>query len=394
MRHVLALTLLCLTVLLAPHSTSAASPWSEPFALGSGGTKPSVAVSADGTQHFAWWNPNTLHIEYTSCSATEVGSCAATQALPDLGPSYYPSIALDPQNRPNVVFETKYGSSYQVFWTRLENGTWSVPVQVSHEPYSELPDVAIGPGGILHVAYQSKQGNTGAVYYAESDGSAWNTAEALERVTATETLSVQAEVANNRLSESANAQLATGFYPRVAADENDRAYVVWSAPSPYGIYYRLQKAKGWSKKIRVASGQKDQAPDVTVGREGSVGIVWGTYDDFNAAFAEYHKGKRENYSNDIDGGLAQSLGPRIATDCAGRFHFVFQGRPTASGNWNIYYRTYDPVTDKTTRRNTIAALDAQEQTPAVATSEGGIAVAWANTSYQILNASTSGFDCP
>lgn len=393
MRHVLALTLLCLTALLAPHPTSAASPWSEPFALGSGGTKPAVAVSADGTQHFVWWNPSTLHIEYTSCSATQAGSCAASSTLPDLGPSYYPSIALDPQNRPNVVFEIKYGTSYQVFWTRFENGAWSQPVQISHESYSELPDIAIGPSGRLHVTYQSKQGNTGAVYYAESDGATWSTAQALERVTAAETLPVQAEIANNRLSEPENAQLASGFYPRVAADENDRAYVVWSAPSPYGIYYRFQKAKGWSKKIQVASGQKDQAPDVTVGRDGSVGIIWGTYDDFNAAFAEYHKGKRENYINDIDGGLAQSLWPRIATDCAGRFQFAFQGKPTVSSSWNIYYRTYDPVTDKTTRRNTIAALDAQEQTPAVATSGGRLAVVWTSTSSQIANASVTVLEC-
>jgi len=380
--------------LLVPLTAAAATNWSLPIALGSGGTKPAVAVDAIGQQHFVWWEPSSKKIQYASCTGAEGSNCINASDLPSNGASYYPNVAIDPQGRPNVVFETKFGGSYQIFWTRKESGGWSTPVKISNKPYSELPDIAIGTNGVIHVIYQSKQNNTGYVYYAKNKGDTWSKGKALTQVKSEKPLSTFGEVAEEGVNHPEAKQLSNGFFPHIAVDSGNHVHAVWNAPSPYGIKYRYQMGnKKWSKTITVANGQKEQTADIAVAPDGTVGIVWGRYNDFNAAFAKYRNGKRDNYVSDIDGGLAQSLWPRIAADCAGKFHFVFQGKPTPDYSWNVYYRSYDPSANLLGNRTVISQLGAQEQTPAIAV--GSVAaIVWANTSYATTYASVASTSCP
>ena len=390
--HIVVIGLLAVTFLL-PLTVSAETNWSPPIALGSGGIKPAAAVDTNGQQHFVWWEPSGKKIQYASCTGADGSNCTNASDLPSKGASYYPSIAIDPQGRPNVVFESKFGSSYQVFWTRKESDGWSAPIKISNEPYSELPAIAIDKNGVIHVIYQSKQAGTGYVYYIKNKGGMWSKAKALAQVKSEKPLSTFGEVAEEGVNHPEAKQLSNGFFPRIAVDSENHVHAVWNAPSPYGIKYRYQTGnKKWSKTITVANGQKDQTPDIAVAPDGRVGIVWGRYTDFNAAFAEYRNGKRDNYVNDIDGGLAQSLWPRIAADCAGTFHFVFQGKPTPDYSWNVYYRSYDAATNALGKRTVISQLGAQEQTPAIAL--GSVAaIVWANTSYATTYASVASTGC-
>lgn len=383
-----------LVALLLPLTAAAATNWSLPFALGSGSTKPAVAVDANGQQHFVWWEPSQRKIQYVSCTGTDGSNCTAAINLPSQGASYYPNIAIDPQGRPNVVFETKYGGSYQVFWTRKESSGWSTPVKISNHPYSELPAIAIGTNGVIHVVYQSKQDNTGYVYYTKNKNGVWRRTKALTKVQSDQPLSTFANLAEQESIHPEAKLLSNGFFPHIALDSSNRAHAVWNAPSPYGIRYRFQTGgKKWSKIITVAGGHKDQTPDIAIAPNGTVGIIWGRYDDFNTAFAEYRNGKRENYVNDIDGGLAQSLWPRIAADCASTFHFVFQGKPTPNYSWNVYYRTYNSATNALENRVVISQLATQEQTPAIAIGSVAATV-WTNTSYATTYASVAATSCP
>ncbi len=379
---------------LAPLTAAAATNWSLPIALGSGSTKPAVAVDAKGQQHFVWWESSQRKIQYASCTGTDGSNCTTTTDLPSSGASYYPNIAIDPQGRPNVVFETKYGGSYQVFWTRKETSGWSTPVKISNQPYSELPAIAIGSDGVIHVIYQSKQDNTGYVYYTKNTNGTWHRARVLTQVQSDKPLSTFANLAEEESNHPEAKLLSNGFFPHIALDSNNRVHAVWNAPSPYGIKYRYQTSgKKWSKTITVANGQKDQTPDIAVAPNDAVGIIWGRYDDFNAAFAEYRNGNLDNYVNDIDGGLAQSLWPRIAADCASTFHFVFQGKPTSNSSWNVYYRSYNSATNTLGDRVVISQLGTQEQTPAIAV--GSVAaIVWANTSYATTYASVASTSCP
>lgn len=388
---VLVLVALAASAFLLPIMVSAAS-WSSPFALASGGSKPAVALDASGNQHYVWWT-NSGAIQYSKCSGQGGNGCSAPVNLPTSGASYYPGIAIDPQGRPNVVFESKVsdGANYAVFWTRKEGGNWTSAKRVSTEPYAELPDIAIGPGGKIHIIYQSKQDTTGYVYYTSSNGGfEFSAPETLESSNSDAPLAEFLPLAEqgNAPEMAEGSQLANGLYPRIAADENDNAHAVWNLPSPYGIKYRFQTNGNWGNAKLAGSGQKDQTPDITVAPNGSVGIIWGTYDDFNAAFAEYSNGNKTNSVTDIDGGLEQSLWPKIAADCNGDFHFVFQGSATANSAWNIYHRSYDPDTDNLGARETVASIGASEQTPAVATTNIA-AIVYTNTTNGIVDASTA-----
>lgn len=398
-----ALTLVLAAVVIAAFLmplTASATNWSPPFALGAGGLKPSVAIDSKGRQHYVWWNPGNGNIEYTRCTQLGGSNCSAPVSLPDNGNSYYPSIAIDPQDRPNVVFETKIGGTeaYAVFWTRLEGGSWRGATKISNEPYAELADIAIGPQGIIHVSYQSKQGTTAYVYYSESDGSGQFTpAVEVDRVESTTPLTVFAELSEKEAQAGGapeGQQVSNGLYPRLAASAQDRAHVVWNAPSPYGIRYKFQNNTGWSNVITVANGQKDQTPDIAISPNGSVGILWGTYDDFNAAFAEYNGTRKDNSVNDIDGGLVQSLWPRVAVDCAGKFHFVFQGKTNSGGTWAIYHRLYDSSNNNLGGRETLVSNAYNLQTPVIATTDKA-AVIYNNSNLNIADAVTAnlGISC-
>lgn len=386
---VMALVVLGTSAFLLPMMVSAAN-WSNPFALGGGGPKPAVAIDASGAQHYVWWT-NSGAIQYAKCTGQGGGGCSSAQNLPTNGDSFYPSIAIDPQGRPNVVFETKVGDSarYAVFWTRKQGSGWTNPQRITNEPYAELPDIAIGPGGVIHVIYQSKQNDTGYVYYTKSnDGFEFAPAQELDAAQSSEPLAEFGKLAANGKTPEGS-QLSNGLYPRIAADENDNAHAVWNMPGPnYGIKYRYQTNGNFGGSINVASGQKDQTPDVTVAPNGHVGIIWGTYDDFNDAFAEFENGSKVNTINDIDGGLAQSLWPKIGVDCQGVFHLVFQGSVSTDSKWNIYHRSYDPATNTLGGRETIANIAASEQTPAVDATNVA-AIVYTNTTNGIIDAVTA-----
>lgn len=391
----IALVIVGVSAFLLPLTVSAAS-WNAPYKLGNGDTKPSVAIDAAGNLHYVWWEPNSKVIQYAACAGLNKNDCTAPETLPNNGDdSYYPNIAIDPQGRPNAVWESRDGSSYSVYWSRRESSGWVSIKKVSSEPYSELPDIAIGPQGIIHVVYQSKQSNTGYIYYAESsDGFGTLTKSELAQHQSDAPIETAAEA---HLAEFApeGQQLTNGLYPRLTADADDRAHVVWSAPSPYGVYYRMQQASGgFGNKITVSTGHKDQTPDIVYSPAGSVGIVWSTYDNFNAGFAEYVNGQQDSKKLDIDGGLEQSLWARVAADCNGLFHFAFQGKASASGNWDIFARTYNAATDKFGKRVTIGDTGSQEQTPAIAVTNVG-AIVYTNTSSDSIMGATSnlGISC-
>jgi len=380
-----ALAVLAVGAILLPLTASAAT-WNPPYNLGSGSTKPSVAIDSQGNIHYVWWEPTARDIKYAVCAGLTKNTCSAVETLPNNGgDSYYPEIAFDPQERPNVVWDSRDGGSYSVYWSRRENGQWAPIQKVSAEPYSEVPDIAIGPQGIIHVVYQSKQNNTVYMYYVES-------ADGFGTQHKTELANHQSDAPLGAISDTPEAegqQLTNGLYPRVTVDPDDRAHVVWNAPSPYGIYYRIQQSDGsFAKKITVSQGHKDQTPDIAYSPNGSIGILWGTYDNFNVAFAEYNNGQRDLIQYDVDGGVAQSLRPRIGIDCTGLYYFVFQGKVTADSSWDIFTRTYDASANRFGKRVTIGNSGQKEETPAVAATNIG-AIVYANTESNLTMGSTA-----
>lgn len=371
--------------LLLPLTVSAAG-WSDPFALASGNVKPSVAIGTDGSVHYLWYSGN--KIQYLKCTGLAKSTCGSIENLPNKGASYYPSIAVDAQNRPNAVWETKDGSSsvYSIYYSRRSGSGWSNPKRLSTESYSELPDIAIGGNGTIHVIYQSKSGQDGLISYVTASSNAdFGAPTVLEQMTSDQPLPVVAEAELNTPEGS----IAEGFYPRIAADESGRAYAVWQMPSPgYGIGYRYQNdSGGWSKKKKIGGSHKDQTPDVTVNKDNKVGIVWTMYDSGDISFAEFNGGSSDLQEMNVDGGLEDSFWPKIAADCTGSFHFAYQGRPD-TGDWEIYHTTYNPNSNDFGNRTTIASISDSEQTPSIAVTNVA-AIVYTNSSNSIIDASTN-----
>jgi hypothetical protein len=372
--------------LLMPLTVSAAG-WSAPFALGGGNIKPSVAIGSDGSVHYLWYNGST--IQYVKCNGLAKSSCGSVENLPNKGPSYYPSLALDANNRANAVWEAKDGSAsvYSIYYSRRNGSKWSTPKRLSTEAYSELPDIAIGGDGTIHVVYQNKSGQDGFINYTTANANMdFSAPIVLEQMTSDKPLPVVAEV--GLMTPEGN--LASGFYPRVAADGDGKAYAVWQMPSPgYGIGFRYQtNGSDWSATKKLGGSNKDQTPDVTVNKNNQVGVVWTMYDSGDISFAEFNGGSVDYQEKNVDEGLEDSFWPKIAADCTGAFHFAYQGRASASGNWDIYHATYNPDSNAFGSRTTIASISATEQTPAIDATNVA-AIAYTNSTNGIIDASTN-----
>lgn len=354
--------------------TASAAKWSAPFALGTGNKFPTTAIDANGKIHFAWWNQNANTVEYRECGLTQ-GSCSATETISAPGvESFYPSLAIDPDNNPNVVWEARSSDSrYAVFFRRRVGGQWQAIRRVSKpsESYSEVPDLAISANGELKVTYQSKSGGNAYVYYATSqDGENFGSSHTITAVEVGADWTAAADELTSQVEPSGK-QIAGGLFPRIAVDAAGNAYVVWNVPSPYGIYFKSQKNGDWSKAVKVATGHKDQTADITVNDAGRIGIVWARGDKFDISFALFEGNKKQVQSNKVGGSNEWSLWPRIATDCAGNFHVAFQASPSPDPghNWNVYARRYNGASwDKLV---TISKASSQEQVPAIAVTDVG-----------------------
>ncbi|TAH50269.1 MAG: hypothetical protein EYC68_14605 [Chloroflexota bacterium] len=385
-----------LLVALVLPLTAAAANWSSPIALGTGNKFPSVAVDSQGNVHYAWWNHAAKTVEYRRCDRDN-NNCTGTVTISQDN-SYYPSIAIDANDKPNVVWEarTTDGTSYGVFFRRQKGNSWQAIQRVStaSESYAEVPDIAIGENGMIHVVYQSKVGAEAFVYYASSsNGISFNASESVDKISGALNMQSPAEaLLSPEGTEGQN--LSSGLFPRVAVNATSLPHIVWNLPSPYGIQYRYKSANGtWSKKINVTKENKSQTPDISVDGNGRAGIVWARGDSFDVSFALYQGKSQVAQSDSVGGGNEWSLWPRIASDCQNNFHVAFQGSPNADPghDWNIYTRTYD-ANGNWGGIDTIAAGGAQEQVPSIAAGEDA-AIIYSDGSTVFGSTSNLGITC-
>jgi hypothetical protein len=390
---------LAISGLLLPLTVSAAG-WSAPFPLGTGYYKPAVGIGTDGSVHYIWANPTNWVIQYVKCGNLNQNSCGSTETLSSPGAAYYPTIAMDANNNPNVAFESKdnTGNVYSVYYTKRSNGGWSNPSRVSNEPRSEVPDIAIGGDGGINIIYQSKDASgNGSIYYVRGTSSGqFQTPTLLQQVKSDTPLPTLAEV--GLYGENAGGKaptgnnLAAGFYPRIAADKAGNAYAVWQelATTGYGIDFTYQTGgSNWSRIQKIGGNHKDQTPDVAVNANNSVGIVWAMYDTAlnSISLAEFDNGVQDFIQLNVDGGLDNSFFPKVAADCQGTFHFVYEGR-NLGNSYDIFHATYNPSNNQIGGRETIANSNYGEETPAIAVTNVA-AIVYNNSGAKITDASTN-----
>lgn len=294
-----------------PTATPTQSPQGSnktPFVLGKGNKSPAVFVSGS-TAYFSWWDPNLLAVWYTSCTGTN--TCQANERVsPASLQSYYSSVTMS-QGIPVVVWEAKDPSTTYALYVSRKTSGWSSPQKISAETYAETPNIASDGSGTIHLIYQGKTGgSSGTIYYRSSNdgGVTWSSAE----------------------------KVASGLLPRIALGSDGSLYAVWFDTPSYSVFFSKKTAGGWSNPITVASGTKDQTPDVSVDSSGNAHVV---YSENNGNYIISYKKLSSNGTvlesqTNLGKGLTYSMWPKIAVDSGGNAKVVFQGK---TGNiWGIY----------------------------------------------------------
>lgn len=368
--------LACAVALLLTVTVSATT-WGDPAEIASPAKRPAVAMDANGEIHFVWTNPERGTLWYRHCTA--VDACDDAERLPNLdGDALSPALALDSQNRPNVVWEQVKGKKHTIYFSRRDAGTWSDPVAYSNQPESVLPAIAIGSDDVTQVVYESVQSNGRAIYYVTEPD---NQLPGPPTLVELELLSPDEKVANGR-------------NVRIAVDGNNRAHVVWNlARRPFGVKYTYQDGSGnfVPSKI-VADNNQDQTPDIAIDAETNrVGIIWETRRNDRAAFLLLENGVEVFRKNNVEGGFDTVRRPRLAADCGGKFHIVFQREKSDKSDWNIYYREFNPTDESFTDPLRLTQSQKDDAMPALAASQKGV-LAFITGRGRILNAMQADID--
>lgn len=352
------------------------------FELGSGGDRAAVAIGSDAMIHTVWGTAQT--IQYVACANLDAASCNAPTTLPDTGKVSYPRIALDLQDRPNVVWQAKTKQGNDIYWSRLESGTWSAPQKVSTQSNSILPDIAVGPQGKIHIVYASANKGKSYIEYVNSVGS--------KKFSAPVELDAVDDAAESAAEgDGSSVEVSKGLNPRVAADSADRAHVVWNVPAPFGVYYSYQNdTDTFVGKILVADKRKDQMPALAIGTDDRVAIVWSSKTDVTVNLAEYIDGARVYFGTGIPPELTNSANPAIAADCWGGFQIAYQGNAPGTKKTQIFHRMYDPSTQTFDEQQAVSDEQSQTQLPAIA-ARGTGAIVFTNTSSKKIESSTTTF---
>ncbi len=357
--------------------SATATTWSDPAEIANPAKRPDVAIDANGEIHFVWINPDRGTIQYRHCTA--VDTCDNAEKLPNLdGDATSPALALDSQNRPNVVWEQVKGKKHTIYFSRRDAGVWTDPVAYSNQPESVLPDIAIGSDDVTQVVYESVQNNGRAIYYVTEPSSQLPSPPRLVEL---ELLQPEDKVASGR-------------NVRIAVDGDNHAHVVWNtAKRPFAIKYVYQDSNGnfVAPKI-VADKNQDQTPDLSIDAETNrVGIIWETRKNDRAAFVLLENGVEVFRKNNVEGGFDTVRRPRLATDCGGNFHLVFQREKSDKSDWNIYYREFDPNTETFTDPLRLTESQKDDAMPALTTTDKGV-LAFITGRGGILNAMQAEID--
>lgn len=330
--------------------SASATSWSNSFFVDESAKNSDVAIDANGGLHFVWLTSPGGRLEYRHCS--DANTCDAIEKLPKIkGDAVALALALDSQDRPNVVWEQRKGQDSAIYYSRRNDGGWSEPDKISDGLPSHLPDIAIGGDDVKHIVFESVRGDSRAVYHGTRGGNS-NTLQVIE---------LESAAASNRVSGGRNV--------RVAVDSKGRAHMVWNSESnPPRIKYAYQRADGaFVTPIVVADQNRAQAPDLAIDLETNrVGIIWETRADELASFAFYRNGEQLFRRSNITGGYDSVRRPRLAADCGGRFHLVFQRQRLIQTDWNIYHRVFNPADEMFSTTERITQSDTDDAAPVIA----------------------------
>jgi hypothetical protein len=206
---------------------------------------------------------------------------------------------------------TTYEPIGHVYYARMTDGRWSTPVKISPgNAYAGVPAVAVGPGRDVHVVWygirdqapqvQTRHGSIYEILYSSLSGGRWslpvvispgvpdsiNAALAVDGAGTVHSAwyqydirAYQVQYARRRARWELPHQLTTGttdaFAVTLAATPGGRVYIVWERRAQDGI--RIYFAEGpdrWSNPVALSETAAAGNPSVAVDTGGRVFVTW------------------------------------------------------------------------------------------------------------------------
>ena len=266
-------------------------------------------------------------LDTTTDTASALPPFSFDRMVSDLNESadqYYPDVAVSPNGTIYVVWEdgrhdpTPGSPPYivDIFISASSNrgGSFSANLQITNHTQSHMksePSIAVDPAGTVHVAWWD---NTGLYIQKSSDGFAFSDA----------------------VEVSAGVNGTFKIAPSVCAPAPGTVHVAYSSPD--GLEGRIFLATssdggGTFSSVRVddATGSLRTNPDLAVGADGSIHVVW--QDDRNGDSDVY-------FSKSIDDGLTFSADVRVNDDAGATNQDLPSIAVGAGGNIYVVWRDW------------------------------------------------------
>lgn len=168
----LSLTFIVVLARSAPaRADTGTAPWVPPTAVATGLSDamwPSLAFTSDGVEHAAW--ETNRQIFYATQSPGQAWSTPRK-----IGSGISPVFVKDDRGQLHALFANQFMGNYEIYAITLEQGTWTLPVNISHTSgLSAFPTVIAGSGGTLYAAWMDNSPGYWTIYVGTWNGTYWS----------------------------------------------------------------------------------------------------------------------------------------------------------------------------------------------------------------------------
>jgi len=154
------------------------SPWDS-----LGGDEATLFFDRQGRLHCVWRQaiPGSYYPWFVVHSVFDNGVWSFPETIsPSMtAASGYSSVVVDSSGVIHVVYDDQVSSgNYDIFYTRYEGGSWTVPQDLSQDPYdSAFPALAIDSRQRLHVVWRRRSGYPYPIIYRRYENGVWTPQE-------------------------------------------------------------------------------------------------------------------------------------------------------------------------------------------------------------------------
>ena len=340
--------------------------------LGSGQSRPDIAVDSSGNAYAVWQDYRTgnADIYFAYRAAISTTWSASVKVNDDTGTAEQssPAIAVDSSGNAYAVWgDERNGNGDVYFAYRPAGGSWGASVKVNDDAGTAgqgSPAIAVDASSNAYAVWVDGRNGDDDIYFATRPaGGNWG--------------------ANIRVNDDSSAKRQ--WHPTIAVDSGGNAYAMWEDQrnGDPDIYFAYRPAGGnWGANVKVSDdvGTAMQLnPAIAVDASGNAYAVW--YDErhgsirFDIYFAHRPAGGSWQTNIKINDEFSNQYDPDIAVDASGNAYAVWLDM--RNGNADIYfaYRAAISTTWSTNVQVNDDTVTAGQSYPAIAVDPSGNAYA-------------------